>query len=114
MKKHQKINEFNLLEHITKSIGEMFEAMDISYNEDLVVESPKLAREYGITGVAAIRATKYSDLCNGLMPYYVYTYDKNYDGQDCLHWTAKHLINVHNYVVYAYNKWVDKQTVCKR
>lgn len=107
-KRLKKRDEFNLVEHLTRSIGEMMREMGKINYEVLEVESPKVAREYHINGVSYIRARNDYPECNGLMPYLV-----SACGDKPLYWdsktmTPKQLINVHNYVVYAYNKYVDE------
>ena len=107
-KKLKKMDEFDLVEHLTRSIGEMMRTMGLRNRDELEVESPKVAREFHIKGVTSIRARSDSEECHGLMPYKVSVMYEDYSGSSVTDWSPKMLINVHNYVVYAYNKYVDK------
>ena len=106
-KKPTKRDEFNLVEHLTRSIGEMMREMGLRNYDMLEVESPKVAREFHIKGVTSIRARSDSEECHGLMPYMVSVLYEDYSASFVTDWSPKMLINVHNYVVYAYNRYVD-------
>lgn len=103
----KKRDEFDLIEHLTRSIGEMMREMGLRNYDELEVENQKVAREYHIKGITSIRARSDAAECDGLMPYMVSVLYEDYSASFVTNWSPKMLINVHNYVVYAYNKYVD-------
>ena len=108
MKRPKKREEFDLVEHLTRSIGEMMREMGLGNHDELVVENQKVAKEYHVKGIYSIMADSDSCACHGLMPYYVVAYSDIHPHWASTTMTPKQLINVHNYVVYAYNKYVDE------
>ncbi len=107
IRKLKKRYDFDLVEHLTRSIGEMLSTMGLINYKTLEVESPKVAKEFHIKGVTSIRARNDVAEVHGMMPYMVSVEYENYSGSRVTDWSPKMLINVHNYVVYAYNKYVD-------